>query len=43
MERQWEQLQQMKHQLFVDQLTLLFNRNDTSKAGETQQPNVNTA
>lgn len=41
MEREWEQLQQMKQQLFVDQLTLLFHRNATSKAEETLQPNVN--
>lgn len=42
MEREWEQLQQMKHQLFVDQLTFLFHRNAASKAGETVEPNTNT-
>ncbi|GFY86329.1 switch subunit 3 [Actinidia rufa] len=36
-EREWQQLQQMKNTLFVDQLTLLFNKTPAPKAGESVQ------
>lgn len=31
MEKEWEQLQQLKNLLFVDQLTLLFHKNQQGK------------
>ncbi|PSS31156.1 SWI/SNF complex subunit SWI3B like [Actinidia chinensis var. chinensis] len=40
-EREWQQLQQMKNTLFVDQLTLLFNKTPAPKAGESVQQLVN--
>ncbi|GFZ10561.1 switch subunit 3 [Actinidia rufa] len=36
-EREWQQLQQTKNTLFVDQLTLLFNKTPAPKAGESMQ------
>ncbi|KAF3446935.1 hypothetical protein FNV43_RR12115 [Rhamnella rubrinervis] len=33
MEKEWQQLEQMKNMLFVDQLTLLFNKSSAQKTG----------
>lgn len=33
-EREWHQLCQMKHQLFLDKLTLLFNKAAVPKSAE---------
>ena len=34
MEKEWQQLKQMKNLLFVDQLTLLFQKSPVPKTGE---------
>ncbi|XP_059652031.1 SWI/SNF complex subunit SWI3B-like isoform X1 [Cornus florida] len=39
-ERQWQQLQQMKNLLFVDQLTLFCDRTSVPKSGERTEENV---
>ena len=33
MEKEWQQLEQMKNTLFIDQLTLLFNKSSAPKTG----------
>nr|XP_043614705.1 SWI/SNF complex subunit SWI3B [Erigeron canadensis] len=40
MEREWQQLQQMQHSLFVDQLTLLFHKNDRTSWKENTEQTV---
>lgn len=34
LEREWHQFHQMKHQLFLDKLTLLFNKTAEPKSAE---------
>lgn len=42
MDREWQQLQQMKNLLFVDQLTLHFHQSAAPKIAESIQQNVKT-
>ncbi|KDP36743.1 hypothetical protein JCGZ_08034 [Jatropha curcas] len=42
MEKEWQQLEQIKNLLFVDQLALLFHKKSTSKTGERVEENVRT-
>lgn len=35
MEKEWQQLMQLKNLIFFDQLTLLLNKVGSAKAGET--------
>lgn len=42
MEREWQQLQQMKNMLFVDQLTLLLDKTPAQKAGGSMQQDAKT-
>ncbi|KAG6704516.1 hypothetical protein I3842_07G136500 [Carya illinoinensis] len=43
MEKEWQQLEQMKNMLFVDQLTLLFHRSSAPKTDERmEQKNIRT-
>ncbi|KAL6974916.1 hypothetical protein U1Q18_044100 [Sarracenia purpurea var. burkii] len=42
MEREWDQLQQMKNLVYLDQLTLLFNQSVVPKAGEGMHQKVET-
>lgn len=37
MEKEWQQLEQMKNMLFVDQLTLLFHRSSAPKTDERME------
>lgn len=39
MEKERQQLEQMKNMFFLDQLTLLFNKPSAPKAGECQEGN----
>jgi len=39
MEKERQQLEQMKNMFFLDQLTLLFNKPSPPKAGECQEGN----
>lgn len=40
MEEEWKQLEQMKHMLFVDQLSLLFHKTSAPKTGDQTEENV---
>ncbi|KAF7140906.1 hypothetical protein RHSIM_Rhsim06G0003100 [Rhododendron simsii] len=42
MEREWQQLQQMKNMLFVDKLTLLLDKTRAQKAGGSMQQDAKT-
>ncbi|OAY22475.1 SWI/SNF complex subunit SWI3B isoform X2 [Manihot esculenta] len=42
MEKEWQQLDQIKNLLFVDQLTLMFHKKSTPKTGELMEENVRT-
>ncbi|KAF7817699.1 SWI/SNF complex subunit SWI3B [Senna tora] len=43
MEKEWQQLEQMKNMLYVDKLTLLFQRRSAPKTGDNkEEDNVNT-
>lgn len=42
MEREWQQLQQMKNMLFVDHLTLLLDKTPAQKAGGSMQQDAKT-
>ncbi|XP_021648395.1 SWI/SNF complex subunit SWI3B isoform X2 [Hevea brasiliensis] len=39
MEKEWQQLEQIKNLLFVDQLSLLFHKKSTPKTGERMEDN----
>ncbi|KAM7518064.1 hypothetical protein LguiB_017026 [Lonicera macranthoides] len=43
MEREWQQLEQMKNMLFVDQLTLLFHKAAAPTTRESTQENIKIA
>ncbi|XP_024031149.1 SWI/SNF complex subunit SWI3B [Morus notabilis] len=43
MEKEWQQLEQMKNMLFVDQLTLLFHKNPAQKTGERLENSLQSA
>ncbi|XP_058220496.1 SWI/SNF complex subunit SWI3B [Rhododendron vialii] len=42
MEREWQQLQQMKNMIFVDKLTLLLDKTRAQKAGGSMQQDAKT-
>lgn len=42
MEREWQQLQQMKNMLFVDKLALLLNKTSAQNAGGSMKQDAKT-
>lgn len=42
MEKEWQQLEEMKNMLFVDQLSLLFHKTSAPKTGDHAEENVKT-
>ena len=40
MEREWQQVKQMKHMLFADQLSLLFSKKDGTSRNESMEQKV---